>query len=93
MIGTIISNPPECLKCYANREGDSIKRLRELEKRIAKLIPVPTLIEIEIDGCMQRMTVPEFIASGHDFFQGEFVSECSLKDAIALLDTIPSCIQ
>lgn len=62
------------------------ERLRKLEG----LKPAHIVLEIVIDGQARRLTAPEFIKAGHDFFQARIISGNDLTDAGLLLDTFPS---
>lgn len=59
-------------------------------ERLETLKPARIILEMTVDGQVQRMTATEFVKAGHDFLQARIVAGNSLADARQLLDTFPS---
>lgn len=65
-------------------------KIKNLERRVERLRPNRLMLEIEVDGKLERLTAQQFVENGHDFLQARIISGNSLSDAALLLSQFPS---
>ena len=65
-------------------------KIENLERRVERLRPNHLILEIEINGKLERLTAQQFVEGGFDFLSAQIIAGNSLSDAALLLSLFPS---